>query len=68
MKIGQVDIENIEIDMSCRDGIPQLLLRLQTIYSNKQIRNVVFAFQTICVNVFYLLLISFGWIAGSAPH
>jgi hypothetical protein len=43
LKIGQVSIENIQIDMSCRDEIPQLLLGLQTIYSNKQKREEVFA-------------------------
>jgi len=43
LKIGQVPIENIQIDMSCRDEIPQLLLGLQTIYSNKQTRDEVFA-------------------------
>ena len=42
LKMGQVPIENIEIDMSCRDEIPQLLLGLQTIYSNKQKRDEVF--------------------------
>jgi hypothetical protein len=42
LKIGQVPIEKIEIDMSCRDEIPQLLLGLQTIYSNKQTRDQVF--------------------------
>ncbi len=43
LKLGQVTIENIQIDMSCRDEIPQLLLGLQTIYSNKQLRAEVFA-------------------------
>jgi len=42
LKMGQVPIENIEIDMSYRDEIPQLLLGLQTIYSNKQKRDEVF--------------------------
>ena len=43
LKIGQVSIENIQIDMSCRDEIPQLLLGLQAIYSNKKTRDEVFA-------------------------
>jgi IS5 family transposase len=42
LKIGQSDIPNIEIDLTCRDEIPQLLLGLQYIYSNRQMRNEVF--------------------------
>lgn len=43
LKIGQVDICDIAIDLKCRDEIPQLLLGLQAIYSNKQVRSQVFA-------------------------
>ena len=43
LKIGQVDISNIQIDLNSRDEIPQLLLGLQAIYSNRRIRNEVFS-------------------------
>jgi transposase, IS5 family len=42
LKIGQTDIGNIQIDLSCRDEIPQLLLGLQYIYSHRPVRNEVF--------------------------
>jgi hypothetical protein len=42
LKIGQVDIPSIEIDISCRDEIPQLLLGLQAIYSDRRLREEVF--------------------------
>ena len=43
LKIGQVDICDIPIDLRCRDEIPQLLLGLQTIYGNEQVRDEVFS-------------------------
>jgi len=42
LKIGQVNIENIQIDLDCRDEIPQLLLGLQTIYANRKLRDSIF--------------------------
>lgn len=42
LKIGQVDIPNIKIDIKCRDEIPQLLLGLQAIYSDPMLREQVF--------------------------
>jgi transposase, IS5 family len=42
LKIGQVDISNIEIDINCRDEIPQLLMGLKAIYSDRKQRNEVF--------------------------
>lgn len=42
LKIGQTDIPNIQIDVNCRDEIPQLLLGLQFIYCNRQLRDEVF--------------------------
>jgi hypothetical protein len=42
LKIGQTDIPNIQIDINCRDEIPQLLLGLQFLYSQKQVRHEVF--------------------------
>ncbi len=43
LKIGQRDIQDIEIDLDCRDEIPQVLLGLQHIYSDKKLRKRVFA-------------------------
>jgi len=42
LKIGQSDIPNIQIDLCCRDEIPQLLLGLQYIYSHRPVREKVF--------------------------
>ena len=42
LKIGQRDIDSIPIDLQCRDEIPQLLLGLQFIYRNREIRQKVF--------------------------
>jgi transposase, IS5 family len=43
LKIGQVDIGGIELDLQSRDEIPQLLLGLQAIYTDKPVRDEVFA-------------------------
>lgn len=43
LKIGQVDICDIPIDIQSRDEIPQLLLGLQAIYSDRQVRDNVFS-------------------------
>jgi hypothetical protein len=43
LKISQVDISRITINLECRDEIPQLLLGLQTLYSDRQLRDNVFA-------------------------
>lgn len=42
LKIGQVDISKINIDLHCRDEIPQLLLGLQAIYTDRRLRDAVF--------------------------
>jgi hypothetical protein len=42
LKIGQVDISNIELDPRSRDEIPQLLAGLQAIYTNRKTRSKVF--------------------------
>jgi transposase, IS5 family len=42
LKIGQIDIPSIKIDLKCRDEIPQLLLGLQTIYSDPLLREQAF--------------------------
>jgi len=41
-KLGQIDISKIEIDLRCRDEIPKILLGLQRIYGDRQIREKVF--------------------------
>jgi hypothetical protein len=43
LKIGQFVISRIQIDLNSRDEIPQLLLGLQTIYSDRRIRDEVFS-------------------------
>ena len=43
LKIGQRDIQDIAIDLDCRDEIPQVLLGLQRIYSDKKLRERVFS-------------------------
>ncbi len=43
MKLGEVDIAGIQLDLRSRDEIPKLLMGLQAIYSNKEIREKVFA-------------------------
>jgi transposase, IS5 family len=43
LKIGQVDICDIPINIQSRDEIPQLLLGLQAIYSDRQVRGNVFS-------------------------
>ena len=42
MKIGESAIENIEFDPRCRDEIPELLMGLQSIYFNREVRDQVF--------------------------
>ncbi len=42
MKLGEVDIAGIQFDLRSRDEIPKLLMGLQAIYSNKEIREKVF--------------------------
>ncbi|MGK5093326.1 ISNCY family transposase [Deltaproteobacteria bacterium TL4] len=42
LKIGQVDISRIEIDLRSRDEIPKLLLGLQGIYEDREVRKEVF--------------------------
>ena len=42
LKIGQVDISSIDIDLKCRDEIPQLFMGLQTIYRDRRLRDEVF--------------------------
>jgi hypothetical protein len=42
MKFGQIDIDDIVIDINCRDEIPQVLLGLQFIYTNRLVLDQVF--------------------------
>ena len=43
MKFGEVDIANIKFDLRSRDEIPKLLMGLQEIYCNRNVRSQVFA-------------------------
>ena len=43
MKFGEVDIAEIKFDLRSRDEIPKLLMGLQEIYCNRNVRNQVFA-------------------------
>jgi hypothetical protein len=43
MKFGEVDIAKIEFDARSRDEIPKLLMGLQEIYCNRNVREQVFA-------------------------
>jgi transposase, IS5 family len=43
LKIGQVDICDISVDVRCQDEIPQVLLGLQAIYGNKRVRDQAFS-------------------------
>jgi transposase, IS5 family len=42
LKIGQTDIPGIQLDIACRDEIPQVLLGLQHLYINVDLRRKVF--------------------------
>ena len=42
MKIGELAIGDIEFDPRCRDEIPELLMGLQSIYSNREVCDRVF--------------------------
>ncbi len=42
MKIGEIDIADIEFDLRSRDEIPKLLMGLQSIYRNPEIREQIF--------------------------
>jgi hypothetical protein len=42
MKIGELAIENIEFDPRSRDEIPEVLMGLQSIYLNREVREQVF--------------------------
>lgn len=41
-KFGEVDISEIEIDLSCRDEVPKLLMGLKYMYSNPEIKTKIF--------------------------
>jgi len=43
LEFGQADIPNIAIDLQSRDEIPQLLLGLQSLYSDRSVRKKVFS-------------------------
>ncbi len=41
-KIGEVDISEIVIDLTCRDEVPKLLMGLKYIYCNPEIKDKIF--------------------------
>ncbi len=43
LSFGEIDISNIKFDLRSRDEIPKLLMGLQYLYCNKNIRDEVFA-------------------------
>ena len=42
MKLGELGIKKIEFDLHFRDEIPELLMGLQSIYCNQEVRDRVF--------------------------
>lgn len=42
MKLGEIDISQIKFDLQSRDEIPKLLMGLQYIYTNPELRDMVF--------------------------
>ena len=46
MKIGEVGISDVQLDLASRDEIPQLLLGLQAVHGNRPARNKVFEILT----------------------
>jgi len=42
MKLGEIDISQIQFDLQSRDEIPKLLMGLQHIYTNSELRAIVF--------------------------
>ena len=42
MKLGAAPIENIKFDLRSRDDIPSLLMGLQYVYINQELRDKVF--------------------------
>ena len=42
MKIGEIAIPDIELDLRSRDEIPKIFIGLQSIYCNKEVREQVF--------------------------
>lgn len=43
LQIGEVDIRNIKVDHHSRDDIPQILIGLQHLYVNKEVRDRIFS-------------------------
>ena len=42
LQLGEIDIASIQLDTRSRDDVPQILLGLQHLYTNKKIRDLVF--------------------------
>ena len=43
LQLGEIDIASIQLDTRSRDDVPQILLGLQHLYTNKKIRDLVFS-------------------------
>ena len=43
LQLGEVNIASIQLDTRSRDDVPQILLGLQHLYTNKEIRSLVFS-------------------------
>lgn len=43
LQLGEVDIASIQLDTHSRDDVPQILLGLQHLYTNKKVRSLIFS-------------------------
>ena len=43
LQLGEVDISSIQLDIHSRDDVPQILLGLQHLYTDKKARDLIFA-------------------------
>ena len=43
LQLGEIDIASIQLDSRSRDDVPQILLGLQHLYTNKKVRDLIFS-------------------------
>ena len=43
LQLGEVDIASIQLDIHSRDDVPQILLGLQHLYTNNEVRSLIFS-------------------------
>ena len=43
LQLGELDISSIQLDTRSRDDVPQILLGLQHLYTNKKVRDLIFS-------------------------